>query len=154
MPVSRFYRLFVVFFLSSLCSCVHHTKPVETIPYVTGTIDIQSFDKRSLILKGDTIYLIPMTAQSKEFVDAHQDDYYVDQKLLKTLPGEVTTTIDVNNAFTFSKVASGQYYVYWQLPREQGMSPLNRSDPNLFSLFTLTAASNTIRFTNSRQQTP
>lgn len=139
MFVSHPHRFFVFLSICFLCACVHNNKSVEVVPYVSGTISIQTWDKQELALKDDAVYLVPATPQSKAFFEAHADDYYVDGKLLMELPKAVSTRIDRENAFTFSNLTAGSYYVYWQLPREQGRNPLNRSDPNLLSLFTLTA---------------
>jgi hypothetical protein len=140
--------LFSLLSLCLLCSCVHNTTSKEVIPLVTGTIDIKSVDKQRRALDGDTIYLIPSTSESDNFVETHDNYFYIPVDALHKLPGIVEATIGQGNTFRFTNVATGKYYLYWQASKNIATNPIKDGDTSLFSPFTLTAAKNTIVFNN------
>jgi len=99
-------------------SCVHQAGgPRELVPAVDGTITIQSYDGHELMLQGQSLYLVPATRETKEFFEAHGNDFYVEATMLLGLPGAKSAVIDRFGKFAFSNVAQGDYFVYWQLPR-------------------------------------
>ncbi|MBF0480446.1 MAG: hypothetical protein HQK81_02475 [Desulfovibrionaceae bacterium] len=101
-------------------SCVHRAAgPNDSVAVVDGTITIQCYDGHELLVQGQAIYLIPETGAAKEFLKAHDDDFDVDTKEVMALPGAKSAVIDRYGKFSFSNVAQGNYYVYWQIPPEE-----------------------------------
>jgi hypothetical protein len=110
----------VLFAVLLAAACVHRAaEPQDDVALVDGTITIQCYDGHELLVQGQDIYLVPESRMAREFFEAHDDDFDVEKALILELPGTRSAVIDRLGTFSFSKVAAGHYYVYWQLPPEE-----------------------------------
>ena len=118
---NRIKLVFCVVLAAALTvSCVHQVaESKEYVPVVDGSITIQSYDGHELLVYGQEIYLLPETRQVKDFFDMHNEDFYIDKEAIMSFPGAKSAVIDRYGKFSFSNIAPGNYYVFWQRPLEE-----------------------------------